>query len=58
MAEDHTGPTIPANRRPNPALDFVPLTDAHAMAIRAFWRGVFFGAVGVAALGGLAGWLS
>lgn len=37
---------------------FLPLPDANRRAVRAFWRGVFCGAVGLGILGGFAGWLS
>lgn len=51
MAEDFTGPTIPANRRPNPAVDYVvqdfshrlEIAEAEARALRSFWRGFVFG---------------
>lgn len=37
---------------------FLTRSDAEANAVRAYWRGVFCGAVGIGILGGLAGWLS
>lgn len=48
MVDDFTGPTIAANRRPNPALDYVRLVDAEARAVRTFWRGMVIGAAAMA----------
>lgn len=52
------GPTIAANRRPNPAQSFVPLDDARADARWSFWAGVFVGALGCGAFISLGALLS
>lgn len=41
-----------------PPETFLTRTDAEAKAKRAFWRGIFIGAVGILILGSIAGWLS
>lgn len=66
MAEDFNGPTIPANRSPNPAVDYVVQDFSHRLEIaevearvrRAFWHGVYVGAVWVGVICSITGWLS
>ncbi len=57
-APEGAGPTIPANRARVYADLYMLRSEAEAMRARAFRRGVFVGVVSLAALGGLAGWLS
>jgi hypothetical protein len=57
-APEGAGPTIPANRARVYVDPYILRSEAEAIGTRAFWRGVFVGVVGLAALGGLAVWLS